>query len=105
MTTTTDTTRKYELTILVREDAPQEVIDGLTKKIKRWGKGVKFEDGGVKRLAYPIRNHEKARYLYYTLELEDGMPAKLSSDLNIDDNVMRYLLVRAYDEHKDNRGV
>lgn len=94
MTTTTNTTKKYELTILVDEIAPQEVIDGLTKKIKRWGKGVKFEDDGVKRLAYPIRNHEKARYLYYTLELENDMTFKVSSNLNIDDNVMRYLLVR-----------
>lgn len=94
MTTTTNTTKNYELTILVDEIAPQEVIDGLTKKIKRYGKRVKFEDDGVKRLAYPIRNHEKARYLYYTLELENDVPAKLSCNLNIDDDVMRYLLVR-----------
>lgn len=94
MTTTTNTTKKYELTILVDEIAPQEVIDGLTKKIKRYGKGVKFEDDGVKRLAYPIRNHEKARYLYYTLELENDMTFKISSNLNIDDDVVRYLLVR-----------
>ena len=94
MTTTTNTTKKYELTILVDEIASQEVIDGLTKKIKRYGKRVKFEDDGVKRLAYPIRNHEKARYLYYTLDLENDVPFKLSSNLNIDDDVIRYLLVR-----------
>lgn len=95
MTTTTNTTKNYELTILVDEVAPQEVIDGLTEKIKGYGKIKSFEDDGVKRLAYPIRNQEKAHYLFYTLELEDGVPAKLSSHLNIDDNVMRYLLVRA----------
>lgn len=94
MTTTTNTTKNYELTILVDEVAPQEVIDGLTEKIKGYGKIKSFEDDGVKRLAYPIRNHEKARYLFYTVELENDVPAKLSSNLNIDDNVMRYLLVR-----------
>ena len=94
MTTTTNTTKNYELTILVDEIAPQEVIDGLAEKIKKYGKITNFEDDGVKRLAYPIRNHEKARYLFYTVELENDMPTKLSSDLNIDDNVMRYLLVR-----------
>lgn len=94
MTTTTNTTKNYELTILVDEIAPQEVIDGLTEKIKRYGKRVKFEDDGVKRLAYPIRNHEKVRYLYYTLELTEDKPVKISSHLNIDDNVVRYLLVR-----------
>lgn len=94
MTTTTNTTKNYELTILVDEIATQEVIDELTEKIKGYGKITDIEDEGVKRLAYPIRNHEKARYLFYTLELEDGVPAKLSSHLNIDDNVVRYLLVR-----------
>lgn len=95
MTTMTNTTKKYELTILADEIAPQEVIDGLTKKVKGYGKITSIEDDGVKRLAYPIRDHEKARFLYYTLELENDVPAELSSDLNIDDNVMRYLLVRA----------
>lgn len=94
MTTTTNTTKNYELTILVDEIAPQEVIDGLTEKIKRYGKITSIEDDGVKRLAYPIRNHEKAHYLFYTLELENDVPAKISSNLNIDDDIMRYLLVR-----------
>lgn len=97
MTTTTNTTKNYELTILVDEIAPQEVIDGLTEKVKGYGKITKIEDDGVKRLAYPVqkvRLHEKAHYLYYTLELEDGVPAKLSSNLNTDDDIVRYLLVR-----------
>lgn len=95
MTTTTNTTKNYELSILVDEIAPQEVIDGLTEKIKGYGKIKSFEDDGLKRLAYPIRNREKARYLFYTLELENDVPAKLSCNLNIDDNIIRYLLVRA----------
>lgn len=97
MTTTTNTTKNYELTILVDEIAPQEVIDGLTEKVKGYGKITKIEDDGVKRLAYPVqkvRLHEKAHYLYYTLELENDVPAELSRNLNIDDNVVRYLLVR-----------
>lgn len=94
MTTTTNTTKNYELTILVDEIAPQEVIDGLTEKVKEYGKIKSIEDDGVKRLAYPIRNHEKARFLYYTLDLENDAPSKMSQEFNIDDNIMRYLLVR-----------
>lgn len=94
MTTTTNTTKNYELTILVDEIAPQEVIDGLTEKVKGYGKITSIEDDGVKRLAYPIRNHEKAHYLFYTVELENDVPAELSRNLNTDDDIMRYLLVR-----------
>lgn len=92
--TTTTTTKKYELTILADELAPQEAIDELTEKIRGYGKITKIEDEGVKRLCYPTRNHEKARYLYYTLELEDDVPAELSRNLSIDDDVVRHLLVR-----------
>lgn len=97
MTTINNTTKNYELTILADELAPQEAIDELTERIKKYGEITLFDDEGVKRLAYPIqreRLHEKARYLYYELELENGAPDKLSSDLNIDDTSIRYLLVR-----------
>lgn len=93
-TITTTKIRDYELTILVREDAPQDVIDGLTKKIKRYGKITSIEDDGVKRLCYPIRNQERAHYLFYALELEDGVQAELAGNLNLNDDIMRYLLVR-----------
>lgn len=97
MTTTTNTTKKYELTILMDEGATDKDIEAMTKRVEEYGTVVKFEDDGVKRLAYPIqreRLHEKTHYLYYTLELEDGVPAKLSSNLNTDDDIVRYLLVR-----------
>ena len=97
MTTTTNTTKNYELTILMDEGATDKDIEEMTKRVERYGKITSFEDDGVKRLAYPVqkvRLHEKAHYLYYTLELEDGVPAKLSSSLNTDDNIVRYLLVR-----------
>lgn len=97
--TTTTTTKPYELTILMDELAEQSQIDELTKKIRKYGKITGGGDDGVKRLAYPIRNHEKARYLYYTLELEADAPHELSCNLNIDDDVMRYLLVRCDTNH------
>lgn len=98
MTTTTNTTKNYELAILADETAPQEAIDELTKKVRGYGKITKFDDEGVKRLAYPIqraRRHEKARYLYYDLELEGNAPAELSGDLCRDDVSIRHLLMRA----------
>lgn len=92
--TTTTTTKLYELTVLMDELAEQSQIDELTKKIRKYGKITGGGDDGIKRLACPIRNHEKARFLYYTLDLEDGVPAELSGDLCRDDASIRHLLVR-----------
>lgn len=94
---TTTTTKKYELTIIVDETAPQEKIDELTKKIGEFGKVAKVEDWGTKRLAYPIqrvRLHEMGHFMFYQLELENGVPQEISSNLNINDDIVRYLLVR-----------
>lgn len=97
--TTTTTTKPYELTILVDELMEQSQIDELTKKIRKYGKITGGEDDGIKRLAYPINNRDKAHFLFYTLELEADAPFKMSSDFNIDDTIMRYLLVRCDTPH------
>lgn len=97
MTTTTNTTKKYELTIIMDEMATQEAIDELTGKLKEFGKVSKVEDWGVKRLAYPIqgvRLHEKGHFMFYQLELEDGAPQEVSAYLNYNDDAVRHLLVR-----------
>lgn len=90
---------EYELTILTPEELT--VVDkiALEKQIKRYGRITKRLVEGVKRLAYPIMNREKALYLYYELEMERGEPAELSSHLSIQDNVVRFLIVK-----KDTRG-
>lgn len=85
---------EYELTILTPEELT--VVDkiALEKQIKRYGRITKRLVDGVKRLAYPIMNREKALYLYYELEMENGKPAELSSHLTIQDNVVRFLIVK-----------
>ena len=93
------TTKPYEMTILAPEDLT--VVDkiALEKLIRRYGRITKRLVDGVKRLAYPIMNREKALYLYYELEMESGKPAELSNYLSRQDNVVRFLIVR-----KDTRG-
>lgn len=98
MTTTTNTTKNYELTILMDEGATDKDIEAMTKRVERYGKITSFEDDGVKRLAYPIqmeRLHEKTRYLFYTMTIEGDDWRELNNDFNANENIIRYLLVRA----------
>lgn len=84
----------YELTIIAPESATDTNIDQTERMIRRYAKIIKREDEGVKRLAYPIHGNDRGRYLFYYLELDRNMPTKISERLNINDNVLRYLLVR-----------
>lgn len=86
----------YELTVIVPEVATELDIEQLERVIRRHSTEIgKKEDDGVKRLAYPIQNKDRGHFLYYEINLLQGEPQRLSSELNINDTVMRYLLVRA----------
>jgi small subunit ribosomal protein S6 len=95
--------KDYEFTVLFHPDLEMN-LDPALDKVKKLiesngGKIIKEENDGKKRIAYPIRNQEFAIYYCFDLELPAEAPAKISSALNISDEVMRYLLVRV-DERK-----
>ena len=85
-----------ELTVLIRTDADaQKEIDRITHQIKELGGDViSVENDGTKRLAYNINGQEYAEYVYINLGMPKEKVVALSTWLNIQDNVLRYLLVR-----------
>lgn len=89
---------KYELTVIAPEDITGRDILKIMSVIDRnGGKITKYISEGVKRLAYPITlrgvRYEQGLYLYIEFE-KDGSPTDISSDFNIRDSIIRYLLVR-----------
>ena len=89
--------KNYELTVLVHPDLEMNV-EAATSKIEKLikengGNITKESNDGKKKLAYTISGHDYAIYYYYELELPAQAPAKISSVLNITDEVIRYLLV------------
>lgn len=94
--------KDYELTVLFHPDLEMN-LDPALDKVKKLieankGKIKSEEDDGKKRLAYSINGQTFAIYRFYNLELPAEAPAKISSTLNISDEVLRYLLV-----HTDER--
>lgn len=95
--------KQYELTVLVHPDLEINIEPAITK-VKdliegNGGKISKEVNEGKKKLAYSIKGQDFAVYYYYELELPAQAPAKISSVLNITDEVIRYLLVTV-DERK-----
>lgn len=95
--------KDYELSVLYHPDLETNLDPALTKVKKliesAGGKITKEENDGKKRLAYRINAQDFAIYYYYDVQLPADAPAKISSTLNITDEVLRYLLVRT-DERK-----
>ena len=95
--------KQYELSFLIHPDLEMNV-DPVVTKVKNLiqsnkGQITKEVNEGKKRLAYTIREQDYAIYYYMEVELPAEAPAKISSVLNITDEILRYLLVAA-DERK-----
>ena len=78
---------KYELTILTKEKAEQNIADFFEDKQYT----MTYE--GYKRLAYSIEGYEYAHYYYLTLDLTKFEAKLLSEKLNALDWTLRFLLV------------
>jgi len=89
--------KEYELTVLVHPDLEVDPAPALSKieSLITDNGGVikKKSDKDKKKLAYAIAGQDFAIYYEYDLELPAAAPAKISSVLNITDEVLRYLLV------------
>ena len=94
--------KDYELTVLIHPDLeadlekPLDKVRGLIKA--NGGEIVKEDNWGKKRTAYPINGENFAVYVSIDTKLPAAAPLKISNTLNITDEVLRYLLVKADDK-------
>ena len=91
--------KEYELTILVHPDLEVDLETPLSKVreliTSSGGEIIKEDNWGKKRLAYSIKGEDFAVYNYFELNLPASAPLKISNNLNISEDVLRYLLVSA----------
>lgn len=83
--------KKYDLTVLVKNDKFAAKIEALVKALD--GKLGRMTDMGKKQLAYPILKQSEAQFLSWVLELPRASVVQLEKKLVNDKEVMRHLLV------------
>ena len=91
--------KEYELTVLIHPDLEVD-LDAPLDKVRKLvtdngGKVVSEDNWGKKKLAYKINGENFAVYVAMDLKLPATAPLKISNTLNITDEVLRYLLVKA----------
>ncbi|HRN97111.1 MAG TPA: 30S ribosomal protein S6 [Candidatus Saccharibacteria bacterium] len=99
--------KEYELTVLIHPDLEVDLETPLTKVreiITSAGGSITTEDNwGKKKLTYKINREDFAVYVYFELSLPSDAPLKISSTLNITEEVLRYLLVTV--DHKGRKAL
>jgi small subunit ribosomal protein S6 len=91
-------TSSYELAILYDPDLeidlekPASKVKGI---IAEAGGKITGEDNwGKRKLAYKIKGHDMAVYVFYTAEVDSLKLREIESKLNITDEVIRFLIVK-----------
>ena len=94
--------REYEFTLVAKADMPepdkQKLFNGYEEILKRGGgELIKRDDWGSKRLAFPIRKNFRGHYVFYDCASTPDNIAECERLLRIDDNVLRFLVVKLAD--------
>jgi small subunit ribosomal protein S6 len=94
--------RNYELTIIVKPDVDATNFAGVLDKVKGYitaegGSILKQNEWGMRRLMYPIRKFREGQYVFMLVALEAPVVARIESRLRLNEDVIRYLLIRADD--------
>jgi small subunit ribosomal protein S6 len=89
----------YLLTLVFKtetsDEARKSLVDGVKKKaLGGGGKVVKEDEWGARDLAYPIKHFKKGFYIHMELETDPKNVRDLDKVLKVEDDILRYLLVR-----------
>ncbi len=89
----------YELTIVMPGSYTPAKQKNVAEKLKKLittfkGKETKKEEWGKLDLAYPINKETSGAYYHYEIELVPEQAKNVSDKLRLDEDVIRYLLIR-----------
>lgn len=88
----------YEIAVLYHPDLEIDLEKSAAKVAKivtdNGGKITAEDNWGKRKLAYPIKGHDHAVYVFYTVDLPSTNLAKVEVTLNITDEVIRFLITK-----------
>lgn len=102
--------RKYESIIIINPKLEEKETKDLLEKYKKMieefsNRKVTVEDLGEKKLAYEIQKNNTGRYVLFNFFAEPENIYELERNYRIDDNIMKFIVVRQdeleYDELAD----
>lgn len=90
--------QKYELMVVYKPLLFEDIKKSTISKLEAFVKGVngslkEVDNMGKKLLAYPIKKFKEGYYVEYVLELEPDQVAAFKNELNLAQDVLRFLLL------------
>ncbi|MBE6599955.1 MAG: 30S ribosomal protein S6 [Ruminococcaceae bacterium] len=76
------------------DDAVKATVNKFTGLISSSAELVEVNEWGKRRLAYPINDKNEGYYVVATFKAEAGVPVELDRNYNIDESIMRSMIVK-----------
>ena len=76
------------------EDAAKATVSKFTDLVAANAEVIKIDDWGKRRFAYPIQDMNEGYYTVVTFKSEGNLPAELQRLMNIDEPVLRAMVLR-----------
>ena len=97
--------RAYEIIVIVRLDVDEAAVNSSIDQIRGWIEGEENSTGtvqkidrwGRRKLAYEINNQREGYYVMYNAEMDPSILGELERNLNLNQTLLRYLVVRKDD--------
>ncbi|MDD4875573.1 MAG: 30S ribosomal protein S6 [Dehalococcoidales bacterium] len=91
--------RDYELTLIISPEVTEEKFDATVDSIiqfitEKGGTVSDIERWGKRKLAYPIEHFAEGSYVLARFKLGPEFGNELETNLQISEEVLRYLLIR-----------
>jgi len=90
----------YELVVIISPEVVDEAINGVIDGVSRFitengGTVSAVEQWGKRKLAYPIKHFMEGSYVLTRFKLRPKLSKQLEASLQISEEVLRHLLVKA----------
>ncbi len=97
--------RTYELVMVLDPTLEEEQVEAIVGQVRafvegRDGEVLKVDRWGRRRLAYPIKRHRDGIYVLTQFRLDSGQANQLNRQLDLSEQVIRHLLVRADEDEE-----
>ncbi|MGN1338623.1 MAG: 30S ribosomal protein S6 [Candidatus Coprovivens sp.] len=93
----------YEMMFIVKATMAAEEVKATAEAIKKIvtdekGKVVEFKELGEKKLAYSIKHEISGYYYVMTFEASKETQAEINRKANLDENILRHLIIKLDEE-------
>lgn len=95
--------REYEVMYILRPDLEEEAAKSNIERYQQLvtdqgGEVTNLDEMGKRRLAYEINDYNEGNYVVMNFKAEDEAVREIERNMNLSDDVIRYLVIREDEE-------